>query len=270
MITSYKTVFTKKKQLTKDVFLFRFQLLEPKEINFKAGQYLILLIPIKGTDPVNGALRRLYSIASADFQKEAFELLVKIVEGGVGSNYLSNLNLGQVVIFQGPAGLFFLHEGLRPKIFLATGTGLAPLRSILISNIKNQKSKMQLNNKKFYLFWGLKTFQDTYLLDELKQLSKESEEQFKFKICLSRQQDFSIIPKEDKGYFTSGYIQDGLKSFIIDQKHLFSEKADFKNFDLDYSNFDYYLCGNREVVESLRCFLGERGVPDNQVFFEKF
>ena len=248
MITSFKTLLSRKKQLAKDIFLFRFQLLEPKEIDFKAGQYLILKINDQS---------RLYSIASPNFQKDSFELLMEIIEGGLGSTYLSNLKIGDQAVFQGPAGVFTLKESPRPKIFLATGTGLAPIRS-MIKSILNFKFKIP----NLYLFWGLKTYQDTYLFEELKQLSNESMDKFTFKICLSQEKNLELIGNEDREYFAPGRIQNSLESVIFGNNQLKSEE--------NLANFDYYLCGSRQVVESLRQYLEEKKVPKEQIFFEKF
>ena len=134
----------KKTQLNSNTYLYNFDLLEPKEIIFKPGQYVMLKVP-SGKGPVS----RLYSIASPDTAKNSFDLIIEIVPGGLASNYLFSLGEKSEVIFQGPAGMFGLKKNERDKIFMVTGTGIAPIRSILISNIKNQK---------YYLFWGLKVF----------------------------------------------------------------------------------------------------------------
>ncbi|MFN4212960.1 MAG: FAD-binding oxidoreductase [Microgenomates group bacterium] len=306
MLTTYKTLLSQKKQLTTDVFLFRFQLIEPRQINFKAGQYLILKI---------GDKSRLYSIASPDWQKDTFELLVQTVEGGVGSTYLLNLKIGEEAIFQGPAGMFTLKDSPtgapRPKIFLATGTGLAPVRSMIKSEIKklryeeikklsNEAIKEENKNPNFsishfpnfYLFWGLRYFSDVYFLEELKEIEKTIEIKkieskkfagvnnpnfsishflnFSFKICLSREKNLEMIPEEDRQYFAVGHVNEAMEREI---KKIESKKfggnptfliSQFLNF------FDFYLCGSRQVVESLRQYLEEKGVPASQVFFEKF
>lgn len=272
MLTTFKTLLSQKKQLTKDVFLFRFQLVEPKEIHFKAGQYLILKINDKS---------RLYSIASPDTQKNSFEILVEIIEGGLGSTYLSNLKVGEEAVFQGPAGMFRLKENPRPKIFLVTGTGIAPVRSIIKSEIKKLRDEeiKEENNfnfsisqfPNFFLFWGLRYFSDVYFLNELKQLAIDNQ-QFQFHICLSREENLQMLPEEDRKYFVLGHIQDSLESVIIGCNQLKSEKnlANSNQPQSILTNFDYYLCGSRQVVEALRQYLEQKGVPASQVFFEKF
>jgi len=266
MLSNFRTQLIKKEQLISNVFLFRFHLVEPPEINFKAGQYLLLKIKDQS---------RLYSICSPDFIKNYFELVVEMVPGGLGSTYLSNLKIGEVVNFQGPAGLFVLRETNKPKIFLATGTGIAPIRAMIISKIlpaqagKNQKSKRHIKNQKnnntpnnqllitnnYYLFWGLRTRNDVYFFEEFKKLSEENSN-FQFKICLSRERELIGL---DDHYFILGHINDGLLQ-------------QFNNLTIKQSknNFDYYLCGDRKMIVSMTEFLQKQGVEKENIFFEKF
>ena len=237
MLNTYKTILAKKTQLNSNTYLYNFDLLEPKEIIFKPGQYVMLKVP-SGKGPVS----RLYSIASPDTAKNSFDLIIEIVPGGLASNYLFSLGEKSEVIFQGPAGMFGLKKNERDKIFMVTGTGIAPIRSILISNIKNQK---------YYLFWGLKSFQDVYLLNELKKLG------IQFKICLSREQNLDMIPEEDKKYFEIGHIDSCFDQHV-------------ENCKLKIDNLDYYLCGGRQVVESLKQFLLIKNISQENIIFEKF
>lgn len=228
MLTNFRTILSKKVQLTADVYLYHFNLLEPREINFKAGQYLMIKIP---TD--KGPVSRLYSIASSAAEKNNFELIIQIIPGGLASNYLSALKVQDKVVFQGPAGVFGLKENNGPKIFLTTGTGIAPVKSMLES--------YQLPVSSYQLFWGMKTYKDVYLFDKLKE--------FNPKICLSREQNLDIIPENDKKYFELGHVD---------------------SYSPLLTTADYYLCGGRQIVESLRQFLVAKNVPQENIYFEKF
>lgn len=248
MLTTYKTTLFEKKQLANDVFLFCFNLIEPKEFNFKAGQYLILKI---------GEKSRLYSIASPSFKKDSFELIVHLMPGGVASTYLSNLKIGDEVLFEGPAGVFTLKDNNQDKIFLATGCGIAPVRSILLSTLDTRKA-----SNHFYLFWGLKTYKDIYLFDELKKFS-QTNPNFKFFICLSREQNLDMVVEEDIKYFILGHINDSLEE-VIKEKNPNYSITQLLNY------FDYYLCGSREVVETSKQYLLEKGVRRQNMIYEKF
>ncbi len=239
MLTNFRTILSQKIQLNSDTYLYHFDLIEPREINFKAGQYLMIKIPTD-KDPVS----RLYSIASSAAEKNSFELIIQIIPGGLASSYLSNLKVKDEIIFQGPAGIFGLKENNRSKIFLVTGTGIAPVRSIL-----NSAPIKSGQNSELFLFWGLKKYEDIYLLEELKK--------FNPKICLSREQNLEIIPANDKKYFELGHINSCFEKQILDTKY-------------SILNTNFYLCGGRKIVESLRLFLINKGVLLENIYFEKF
>jgi len=236
MLLTYKTILSHKSQLNSNTYLYYFDLIEPKEIIFKPGQYVILKVPSD-----KGPVSRLYSIASSNNEKKSFELIIGLIPGGLASNYLYSLKEKTEVIFQGPAGLFGLKDNNNSKTFLVTGTGIAPVRSMLISNIKNQK---------LILFWGLKYYQDVYLLNELKQWSNETMKQFEFKICLSREENLNMIPETDRKYFQLGHIDKALETQL--------------------DNNEFYLCGGRLIVESLKQFLLAKNIPLENIIFEKF
>ncbi len=237
MLNAYKTILSQRIQLTADVYLYRFDLIEPKEIVFTAGQYLTLKI---STD--RGPLSRLYSIASANSEKNNFNLIIQIFPGGLASTFFSNLNIQDEVIFYGPSGKFSVKENNRPKIFLATGTGIAPIKSILIS-------EQQLLKANFYLFWGVKTLKDAYLVEEIKK--------FNPKICLSREENLDAISETDRPYFDLGYVNLSLEKQL-------------NNNRMPITDYDFYLCGGKEIVESLRSFLINKGILTSNIFFEKF
>ncbi|MFA5770601.1 MAG: FAD-binding oxidoreductase [Patescibacteria group bacterium] len=246
MLLTYKTILTKKTQLNSNTHLYHFDLLEPKEIIFEPGQYVMLKVPSE-----KGPVSRLYSIASPNTIKNSFELIIGIIPGGLASNYLFSLKENTEVIFYGPAGVFGLKENDRTKIFLVTGTGIAPILSII-------KSNFQFSIFNFQLFWGLKNYQDVYIFDELKQLNNETMKQFEFKICLSREQNLDMIPEEDRKYFKLGHIDK------VMEEELNNEAMKQSN------NFEFYLCGGRTAVESLRLFLSSKNIPKENIYFEKF
>ncbi len=237
MINTYRTKLIEKLQLTNKVYLFRFSLIESATIDFFAGQYIILSIPQEGS-----VIKRLYSIASSPSVKDGFELIVEVIDGGAGSNYLKNLNINDEVNFQGPAGVFTLKENDKNKIFLATGTGIAPVRS-MIKKLESTNNKLQI-----YLYWGLQYIKDVYLLEELKNYISRNTS-FKFKICLSREEGLETISPADKNFFTLGHV-DAICPII--------------------GNADYYLCGAPKIVESLRECLRQKRIPNENIFSEKF
>jgi len=255
MLINYKTVFTNKKQLTGNVYLFTFKLTDPPEINFTPGQYLILKVNNKP---------RLYSIASSSQVKNQIEFIIEIIRSGLASQYFLRLKINDQVNFQGPAGQFTFKENNKQKIFLVTGAGIAPVRSMLSSYVSSRPSercervegslkdsstplRSARNDRGVaYLFWGLKTYRDVYLFDELKQ--------FNPKICLSREQNLDMIPKEDKKYFDLGHVDQCVEKLFIN----------------GLTDCEFYLCGRKDVVESLKNFLISKNIPQENIIFEKF
>ncbi len=238
MISQYQTKLIEKKQLTSSTFHFKFQLINPPEINFQAGQYLFLKI---------GGKTRLYSIASPSSQKDQVEFVIEIVEGGVASTYLSHLSREDQVIWYGPAGQFALKKDESSPIFLATGTGIAPIRSMILSNVEK-------NSFFCFLLWGLRKFSDLYFFDEFFSLKEKFSGRFDFVYCLSREDAVVDKCKNFKNHFFFGHIQNYLN----------------QNFKNSFFNRNFYLCGSRGVVEALKGYLKEKGVNENNIVFERF
>jgi NAD(P)H-flavin reductase len=128
---------------------------------------------------------------------------------------------------------------------MATGTGFAPIRSFLLSSAPGS-----INGA---LFWGLKDLSETYLIDELIDLER-SNPLFSFSYCLSQQHSFDSIPAHLLHYYRSGHI-DAVWQIVMPTLNPTDE---------------YYLCGSRTVIESLRLLLLSKGVSKDKLFFEKY
>lgn len=127
--TEFQCEVTGFKQLTPTVFETAFT--TDKPMSFEAGQFISIVIP--GAGPKGRDLRRAYSIASEPDQRPV-ELCVKLVECGPGTNFLYKLRPGDKFRGFAPYG-DFTYE---PKpgcdaIFISTGTGIAPFRSMIFS-----------------------------------------------------------------------------------------------------------------------------------------
>lgn len=271
MLNTFNTIFKESKRLAEDVYLFRFKLTEPKKLSFSAGQYMIIEIP----QPDKTVKKRFISIASPQQNGLEFEGVMKIIPGGVASTFLLGLKEGDHVNFQGPAGMFTFQNNNRQNIFIATGTGIGPIRSILKTEIKKlrnldinylldpllslrgeEKGRLISQFPSFYLYWGLRTLNDVYFFDELKQLTI-SNKQFSFKVCLSQEKTLEKIKEEDKNNFFLGRVTKELEDQIA-------------NHQLQITAFDFYLCGAKEVVDSLRQYLLTKGALPDQVHSERF
>jgi NAD(P)H-flavin reductase len=149
--------------LTHDVRQLDLQLIEPRAIHFKAGQFISFEVPSSGRIPV---VTRPYSIASPPGQPARVTLVLNLVAGGPGSTYLFGLREGDKAQFKGPAGSFYLREDERDLLLVATGTGIAPLRSMLLADLA------RTSTRRIMLMWGLRSQRDLYFQQEFEELSR--------------------------------------------------------------------------------------------------
>jgi ferredoxin--NADP+ reductase len=98
---------------------------------FRPGQYFALGIPVDGRP-----LQRPYSTASAVSETDALEFLVRLVPHGELTPRLWFLRTGDRLRIGRPKGLFTSDESdPRRPLFVATGTGIAPLLAMLESRL---------------------------------------------------------------------------------------------------------------------------------------
>lgn len=150
--------------LTQDVCELDLRLIEPKSITFKPGQFISFEMP----HPQTGRLMtRAYSIASQPSRSDVITLLFNLVPGGAGSGFLFDLKVGDKTSFKGPAGSFYLREDPgRDLLFIASGTGITPIRSMLLANAERPDPRQAT------LFWGLRSQRDLYYQHELTELAQ--------------------------------------------------------------------------------------------------
>jgi ferredoxin-NADP reductase len=142
---------------------------------FEAGQWVDLYVPT-----AHGEQKRAYSIASGVCDA-ALELAVTRVEQGAASNVLHELPVGSELAVSGPFGLFTRDAALRgvPALFVATGTGLSPLRSML------RDWQAEAVRAPITLLFGVRTEADVLWRDELEDWTRRYPE-LRLECTLSR------------------------------------------------------------------------------------
>jgi len=148
----FKATVCRVKDLTHDVREIDLRLVEPPQIAFKAGQFVSFEV---GRNEKQQTIIRPYSIASPPSRPDVVTLLFNLVPGGPGSTFLFSLKEGETTQFKGPTGAFYLRDDpARDILFVATGTGIAPLRSMFLT----------LGERGFprpvTLYWGLRSQRD--------------------------------------------------------------------------------------------------------------
>ncbi|MCI0505264.1 MAG: CDP-6-deoxy-delta-3,4-glucoseen reductase [Gammaproteobacteria bacterium] len=144
---------SQKQLVCHDVLRLLLKLPVMEKFSYRAGQYIDILLP--------DGRRRSFSLANAPFVNGSLELHVRHVEGGDFTGYVfKELEEKTILRVEGPHGQFFLREDSdRPIIFMAGGTGFAPIKSIIEFCIINDIQRPM------YLYWGARAQQDLYMND---------------------------------------------------------------------------------------------------------
>ncbi len=159
---------------------FWIEIPEVEKFDFAPGQFVTLDLPIH--EKPNKRWRS-YSIASWPDGTNVFELVIVLLEGGLGSSYMFNeVNIGSELTFRGALGVFVLQEQhLSKDLFLiCTGTGIAPFRSMVHYIHRNN-----IPHKKIYIIFGCRTKNDLLYYQELNDLPLED---FHYMPTLSREE----------------------------------------------------------------------------------
>lgn len=149
-------------RLTPSVRELVFERIDGEPLRFQPGQWVNLFLPLPGGD-----LKRAYSVASAPTQDTGrFELAVTRVGGGPGSEFLHELREGSIVSCTGPHGVFTRDARFEsPSLFVATGTGVTPIRSMIRAAIDARTTAP------LWLLFGARNEDDVVYGDEFRALA---------------------------------------------------------------------------------------------------
>lgn len=223
------------KRVAEDVIVMKLKLPANERLQFLAGQYIDILL--------KDGKRRSYSMGNAPHDDEHVELHVRNMNNGAFTEFVFNrMKERDILRFEGPLGTFFLREDSdKPMIFVASGTGFAPIKSI-IEHAFHAGVKRPMT-----LYWGGRRPQDIYL-GELAGSWQETHENFTFIPVISE------ALAQDNWRGRSGFVH-----------HAVME--DFP----DLSAYQVYACGAPIVVESAhRDFTAQCNLPDDAFFSDAF
>ncbi len=222
--------------LTPTVKTFRFRFPAGKWVSFQAGQFCMVHVP---ADPK--PVKKAYSIASAPFEEGYLDLCIKKVEGGFATTWFWTLEEGAKVTLTLPYGGFVLKPSEPEIVFIGTGTGLAPLRS-MIQTLFHQGCA-----QKIHLIFGVRHEEEMLYTEEWLNLEKKHAN-FKFYPTISRPKNTLTPWKGDVGY-----VQEALKKYFPDPK-----------------GKQIYVCGLVPMIEGVQKAASELGYTQKQVHFEKY
>ena len=238
-IEQYQTRIERITPMTHDIKEFRFSLKDPKVMEFKAGQYV--QIDSKPYPGMAEQVSRAYSISSVPSETDAVELIIRLVPNGICTTFMhEHVKEGDTITMRGPFGDFYLREGADELIFIAGGSGLAPVKSMVFDILEKKL------DKKMTFFFGAVTKKDLYYVELFKDLEKRYEN-FRYIPALS-----GPLP-EDKWEGEVGLITDVVAKYV--------ETPD---------NKQAYLCGSPGMINACINVLSGIGLTEEEIFYDKF
>lgn len=199
-------------------------------MRFLAGQYVNLSVP--GTDK-----ERAYSFSSRSGAGEATFLIRNIPGGAMGDYLVKRARAGDRLTVTGPMGGFYLRPIVRPQLWLAGGTGLAPFLSML------EEVAQTGTDQPIVLYYAVTQALDLVELERIRELAEH----------IRTVDVVTIVADKDAIHERKGYVTD----------HLDLE-------ELNGGDIDIYLCGPPPMVEAVRDYLRMVEVVPANFYFEKF
>lgn len=224
---------------TYDIKGITFKFAEGEKIDFLAGQYVQL-----DTAPYPGmkqTVSRAYSISSKPEIKDSLQLIIRYVPDGICTTWVhQHLKVGDRVTLTGPYGDFFIRDTNADIIFVAGGSGKAPIKSML-----EHLAVIGCNRRMTY-FFGAKTLKDLYLTEEIKAFEQVFPE-FRYEPVLSQPES------NDNWKGKTGYVMPYFKDVIRDA-----------------NNTEAYLCGSPGMINAVTKSLMENGIPIDKIYYDSF
>jgi CDP-4-dehydro-6-deoxyglucose reductase len=219
-------------EIAPDVRHFVFEACDVERLEFTPGQFVSLM------DVVNGKkITRPYSVASAPNGSNHFALCLNKLPQGIFSPHLFDLKPGDELEMRAPMGMFVVRDPARECVFVATGTGIAPFRSLLHSHLKP-------GSPHFTLLFGVRYRETIMYRAEWEELAAKFP-QFRFMPVLSR--------PDENWTGRTGHVQAHLAEAIGERR-----------------DCDVFLCGMKAMVDDVRSILKEMGFDKKQILFEKY
>jgi len=190
---------------------------------------------------VKERVTRAYSISSKPEINDALQLIIRYVPEGICTTWVhKHLKVGDKVSLTGPYGDFYLRDTQADIIFVAGGSGKAPIKSIL------EHLQVTGTSRRMTYFFGARTPKDLYLTEEMKALEQVFSE-FKYEPVLS------AAKPEDKWTGKTGYVMPYFAETIRDPK-----------------NTEAYLCGSPGMINAVQKALIENGIPTDKIYYDSF
>ena len=218
-----------------DVAIVKFKLPATERLQYLAGQYVDFLL--------KDGHRRSFSLATAPHDDSLLELHIRHIPGGFFTDPLFTTYKGREILrIEGPLGTFYLREESdRPMIFVAGGTGFAPIKAMLEHAFHHEVDRPMV------LYWGVRSLADLYMA-ELTASWQQAQKNFTFIPVLSEPRP------EDAWRGRTGFVHQA----VLD---------DFA----DLSGYQVYACGAPAMIDAARTtFTSTRSLPADEFFADSF
>lgn len=214
--------------VTDDIIILTLRLPPTSKFKYLPGQYI---------DLIDGEVRRSYSIANAQSAASGIELHVRLLLDGEFSDVLKHASINQLMRIEGPKGTFFVREASNPIIFLAGGTGFAPVKAMVEGLLASN------SQREVYIYWGMPHSSAIYT-----------------DVALSWAREFQhvhfvpVISSDDLTW-------QGRKGFVHQ-----AVVDDFSNL----SEYHVYACGSPLMIAAAKEAFSKQGLEDAHFYSDAF
>ena len=239
VIRRFESTITDIVDYTYDIKGVIFKLAPGEKLEFQAGQYVQLITQPYGK--VRQSVSRAYSISSKPEDDGQIQLIIRLVPEGICTTWVhKHLKVGDRVSFTGPYGDFYIRDTDADILFVAGGSGKAPIKAML------EHLQVVGTKRKMTYFFGARSTKDLYLTDEMKAFEQVFED-FHYEPVLSHS------TPEENWTGKTGYIMPYFKDAIRDPK-----------------NTEAYLCGSPGMINAVTKGLTDLGVPKDKIYYDSF
>ena len=232
-IEQYPVRVVKLDKLAPDVMRVYLKLPDASRMQFLAGQYIDIIL--------RDGRRRSFSLANAPHDDGLLELHIRYIDGGEFTDHVfGDMQEKEMLRIEGPLGGFYLREtSPRPMIFVAGGTGFAPVKGII------EHALAEKTDRPIHLYWGARAEIDLYLNDIPKAWADRG--------VVNYTPVLSEVAEGDQWSGRKGYVHQA----VLD---------DFP----DLSGYDVYAGGPPVMVSAARRAFTAQGLSEENFFYDAF
>ena len=236
MVPTFKTTCLSKLLIAPSVYELHVE--KPTDFSFQPGQFMLFDVPL--LDHENDVQARAYSIASAGHEQE-LKFIIKLVPNGRASQWIKlRVAHGTPITMKGPFGTFTLdRETKKPYVFIATGTGVAPMRSHILWALEEQHELRPM-----HLLFGVVRTEDMFWEQEWKTLESKH---------ANFHAHFSSLIGGSAWHTGKSSIQEQLPQIVP-----------------DLSQVSVYICGAPDFVKDLKQRCLEWGMQKSDIHSESY